>query len=287
MKRYLAVILMVFLLPSAALADQTLLTGTSVQTSLTTQYVDASIEVGKITSGVLSAAFTGTYTSTEFYFYINSGTYSGYACSLQEWVAEVGGNSYSGVARSLWALPASPYDGAAIDGAIGAVASGSDPTLMDITSFLGTQYSGSFTPTETSETPGDVNVNVTSMPLYIETRSFDGAAAGYYNGNLDAALVHLDPDLSAFGVAGLPDLRITLVNYTSDAGPGTAFDIWDGTNGLGGIDGSLYGILREYPDGSVVIEHAGTAPPIPIPGAVWLLGSGLVGLLALKRRRKE
>jgi len=25
--------------------------------------------------------------------------------------------------------------------------------------------------------------------------------------------------------------------------------------------------------------------PVPIPGAVWLLGSGIVGLIGLKRRR--
>jgi len=278
------ILLVSLLLPATALADQTLLTGTSEVESLTAEYVDASIEIGRISSSVLSGAFTGTVSSTKFYFHINSGTYNGYSCSLENWTAEIGGNLYSGVNRSLWTVPASPYDGSAIDGDIGAVKS--DTTdLIDITSFLGTQYSGTFTATKISSTPGTV-YNTTSMPLDLETRSFSGSAVGYYNGDVDAALLHLDPDMSVFGISGLPDLRITLVDYVCDGGSGIAFDIWDGIDGLGGIYGTLYGKLREYPNGDVVIEHAGTAPPIPIPGAVWLLGSGLACLVGVRWRRK-
>ena len=37
---------------------------------------------------------------------------------------------------------------------------------------------------------------------------------------------------------------------------------------------------------TVVINPTGT-PTVPIPGAVWLFGSGLIGLVALNRRRKN
>ena len=33
--------------------------------------------------------------------------------------------------------------------------------------------------------------------------------------------------------------------------------------------------------------YVGAASPVPVPGAVWLLGSGLVGLIGISRKRKN
>ena len=45
--------------------------------------------------------------------------------------------------------------------------------------------------------------------------------------------------------------------------------------------------LIDYEGFPVAESYAGVAANlVPIPGAVWLLGSGLVGLVGLKRRKK-
>jgi hypothetical protein len=55
-------------------------------------------------------------------------------------------------------------------------------------------------------------------------------------------------------------------------------------------------VNRFTPDASVVLSYNtdmwlfGSAPcpcPAPIPGAVWLLGSGLVGLMGLRRKLRR
>ncbi len=46
--------------------------------------------------------------------------------------------------------------------------------------------------------------------------------------------------------------------------------------GIGGIDMS----------GTVALELGGTVNVVPVPAAVWLFGSGLIGLAGLARRKK-
>jgi len=42
-------------------------------------------------------------------------------------------------------------------------------------------------------------------------------------------------------------------------------------------------LVADLENYNVFIEHAGTAPPIPIPSTLLLLGSGLIGVLAIRK----
>jgi hypothetical protein len=69
---------------------------------------------------------------------------------------------------------------------------------------------------------------------------------------------------------------------------GTSLTLF-GMTGNGGT-----GVLQSYVLGTVTVAANGTAtfagngapPPVPIPAAVWLFGSGVLGLVGVSRRRK-
>jgi hypothetical protein len=81
-------------------------------------------------------------------------------------------------------------------------------------------------------------------------------------------------------LAGLVDLdEINYVRIVDIAGNGTwtdadgnpIYDAWV-TWGSGGLDFEALGVIN--------------ASPVPIPGAVWLLGTGLIGLVGIRRRSR-
>lgn len=114
----------------------------------------------------------------------------------------------------------------------------------------------------------------------------------------------LDSIQSAFGTSGLVDLAE--LSFLSDtdlallqgAGPITLATLFfsgdnPGTSplsfinyGLGGNDiKGIENIPYDSPilnDGSITVRGGGA--PVPIPAAVWLLGSGLIGLVGLRRK---
>lgn len=49
---------------------------------------------------------------------------------------------------------------------------------------------------------------------------------------------------------------------------------------------STVGIIRLLADGSVLLNPA-SVNAVPVPAAVWLLGSGLVGLVGIRRKQKD
>ncbi|MDD2759628.1 MAG: PEP-CTERM sorting domain-containing protein [Methylomonas sp.] len=68
----------------------------------------------------------------------------------------------------------------------------------------------------------------------------------------------------------------TYVYYKGDAGEKTVYGNYMNTFSAGIASLNVPGIELSYK----------TAAPVPVPGAVWLMGSGLAGLLGLRRNRK-
>lgn len=64
------------------------------------------------------------------------------------------------------------------------------------------------------------------------------------------------------------------------------FFTWTGTNTNAASAGTLAFTLTTLADGSTVINKM-DAPQVPVPAAAWLLGSGLMGLVGLRRRMNK
>ena len=78
-----------------------------------------------------------------------------------------------------------------------------------------------------------------------------------------------------FGDLALPILSSDWFGFGEFAADGSSFDVTVGDPSLEGLQALLYGNCTET-----------YVKATPIPGAVWLLGSGLVGLVGLRRRMR-
>lgn len=122
----------------------------------------------------------------------------------------------------------------------------------------GVQASYQTDPSQTYNTPG----------TYGSIMNLNGAAPGAYAGwNSDSSVGEsILADLSSVGYVDMYLYHWDVV--TLDKGPDTNTD--------------YTGILRLYADGSTVLNPS--AQVVPIPGAAILLGSGLIGLVGIRRR---
>jgi hypothetical protein len=58
-----------------------------------------------------------------------------------------------------------------------------------------------------------------------------------------------------------------------------------GNNGTGKLQSYILGTATLDASGNLLISGNSVAPPVPLPAAVWLFGSGLLGLFGVSRRR--
>lgn len=173
-----------------------------------------------------------------------------------------------------------------------------------------------FTIQNTSTSPGYITGFAFDVPGYpgITTLSGSGSNPGFTlsNPQSPAPVVPGMPPAPPFGVPGflvayVPDSvhLAGLPGHSFDAGmsaygPGQGIQIGQiaifsliFTGGPGNVDTSaILAALAQEPGPHFAVEFSpfdvGTpTAPTPLPAAVWLLGSGLVGLLGYKRSRKD
>jgi hypothetical protein len=104
---------------------------------------------------------------------------------------------------------------------------------------------------------------------------------GYYAGmNRDSGNDNTEAFLSGFDAAGSQYVDLWLYNILKPTSGSTSL-----------VRGSVYGsttdyaaIIRINEDGSLVLNPGGNPPVVPIPAGFLLFGSGLLGLMGLRRK---
>jgi len=179
------------------------------------------------------------------------------------------------------------------EGQIGGIGSKFD---FELTSLFGTQYSGNFQVLIIEENEEDYD-GVIPLTVYgfSSLWSIKQSDISKYSGQIEflGEILHLDvSELEAFQDLGITEVSIYTGTYNWDGTPdidGLLYLVSTNQSVLGALTGEYTGEIKGlfYADldfENVFIEHAGTAPLIPIPSTLLLLGSGLIGILAIKRR---
>lgn len=282
---YFLVLLNLFCLSTIAMADRTYLGLLS--------YSDQEIFSGEIGvsagqvlgQGVISGCFTGIAEVDTFYL-----SYDNYDFMVGNYLLN---NIYSGYLMTIYDYNSNEVNGA-IYGDIGATIYNNNYNIdFDLTSFLGTQYSGkaSWATISSADDLKDcqiyLNVSAINATAYIQSSDI-----GY------AGLLNISGNYFKFSLDGLNDMSslsafIGTYDWSGNGlnNDGNVYAIYlqytDSEKDpiiLGEFTGTLEGILIPTDDYMAFIEHANTAAPIPLPSTLFLLGSGLLGLVSLKRR---
>ena len=152
------------------------------------------------------------------------------------------------------------------------------------------------TPKRVAFTTNDDIVGTMSIP----TNGQIGGAAGTIS-NLQVSINDVLPDASGSSVFGVDNLggqwgnagtlgegadRVFAVNAgnTAALGSAQAFYLATGNIGGNGVTGRLFQAANLQLDANGDL-HAVVAP-VPLPAAAWLMGSGLIGLAGIGRRRR-
>ncbi len=278
MKRgFLVLLIIIFLLPFLAIAHTTYL--------ISYEDINVTIKEGSA-NGKVSGDISGIVNIDNYFsLKINSGEFAGYEFGFTNW--EIG-DIYSGI--STWFYdPESDETHIAIGGDIAAIGHSISDGMakFDLARIGDTQRYGNFIYEETDSEFISYNKNIR---LYSDIEHHYVYGTGYYNGEIEAQGVELefyDPNTDE-------ELEATLFVYFCDLGEGEGFMIelseetgyWE----LGGISPPLYGVIGDIVgDGKdVLIEHAAPLEhTVPLPSTLYLLGSGLFGILVIRRRGKH
>ncbi len=196
-------------------------------------------------------------------------------------------------AEAMLALPTASYSGSVTP----------NHQLNDV--YIGFSYylntSGSDTNTEVFEIADSINANTTQNftgNLFGDIdwdQPIEYVVLGVYDNDNDLVTVGFDSDWAPNNAIGHSWDSIFVYTYseseiataleTSDTDTLADFisDYFDFENRW--ADNGATSTLVKFSDGEAGGSAQATASPVPIPGAVWLLGSGLIGLVAIRRRK--
>jgi hypothetical protein len=140
-------------------------------------------------------------------------------------------------------------------------------------------------------------------PLPIAGGTFDLAASVLDDGTLAGGSLAIGGTVAGLGfnsgtlltgslsAIGFPDAGGDPLEFLFDVTGGDAAGLYGGAGGLGGIilgftgfDGDWTTDFRSAPFNAVA--DVGTVGVVPIPAAIWLFGTALLGLVGFSKRRK-
>jgi hypothetical protein len=111
------------------------------------------------------------------------------------------------------------------------------------------------------------------------------------NGPLTALLTNKESTAVTFDTSnGAAASKYGLIGANDLSALGTTVGLFGltGNGGLGAVQSYILGTATLGTNGTLTLagNAATSPPPVPLPAAVWLFGSGLLGLVGVSRRRK-
>jgi hypothetical protein len=179
-----------------------------------------------------------------------------------------------------WALEGAQYNGSLTGGAAtNSNTKAAGKALGVFASALGTINPSAVNQEQLLAYQGFLNglngsVGQTNGGLFALTTATETTAAKYTNDESSSQAA------AKYGMVGAPDMSalgstVQLFGFTGNGGTGTLQSYVLGTAGVD-ASGNL----------TFTGNSTGGGAPVPLPAAVWLLGSGLLGLVGVSRRRK-
>ena len=132
-------------------------------------------------------------------------------------------------------------------------------TVGDLTAYLGPPYTGASPPNPLSS-------------FLTATNTVDATATGYF----DFVLGDIPVTTGLLGPGSIPNDLFTLGGNLPNGSVITAFMVT--------MNGEAFSVTTTAQSESLLVNQPLTT--VPIPGASWLFGTGFVGLMTLRRRKK-
>jgi hypothetical protein len=172
-----------------------------------------------------------------------------------------------------WTLEGGQYNGAGVNLSTNANSNAVGAAKMIFASAIGTTNNGvvaNFNLGNLTTFENGINTDITTggvlNPL---TTAAETSGTGLYGANAQTKYSLIGAsDMGAVGVTN----AIQLFGFTGNAVAGT-------------LNSYILGSATLAADGTLAI-NPGSPAPVPLPAAVWLFGSGLMGLVGVSRRRK-